>query len=263
MNYRLSQDLGGVSTAPGVDTYTDQLSDLAAAFVLLQNEAETWALDTARFFVGGHCAGGQLAHELNLRWDEFAPTCTNPSGCPPPAGAIGLEGIYDIAAWDEYDASFWGGFFHDATRKAFGSPASAPPACMDPLHGLPCWDVGSPTYLAQHGAALGIAPAGDVLIVHSPGDDWVDVAQSVEFAAAMGATFPAIEVVTSTDGGCATGQHNELLAEPALADCIVGFVAPGSTNAISVPLLTPPGLVLLAIVLAAAGRRLLTMRGRL
>ena len=77
--------------------------------------AATYDLDPQRMHVGGHSAGGHLAQLLNLRWSAFCPSC------PPAVGAIGFEGIYDIAAWDAYDASFWGGAFTCATRKAFGA----------------------------------------------------------------------------------------------------------------------------------------------
>jgi acetyl esterase/lipase len=230
INYRLSQDLGGVCTAPGVDTYADQVADLAMAYSFLQNAATTYGLDTARMFVGGHSAGGQLSHELNLRWSEFEQSCTNPAGCFAAAGAIGFEGIYDIAAWDEYDSSVWDGQFHCATRKAFGFPPQSPSHCVDGELGLPCWDVGSPVYLARNAGTLGITPIGSALIIHSPGDTWVDIAEAVNFGAAMTDAFPAVSIVTSTDGTCATGEHNDPLSQVALAICIADFVASGGAG---------------------------------
>jgi acetyl esterase/lipase len=224
MNYRLSQNLGGVCSAPGVDTYSDQVDDMALAYAFLLDQAATYSLDPTRLYVGGHSAGGHLSHELNLRWDDYAQPCALPSGCPPTAGAIGFEGIYDIAAWDSYDDTFWDRQFACATRKAFGAPPGASPECLDSGYGEPCWSVGSPTYLAVYKDALGISPAGDALIIHSPGDNWVDIAEATVFGAAMSAAFPDIEVVTSTDGSCATGQHNDPLTQTTLATCIVNFV---------------------------------------
>lgn len=227
INYRLSQDLGDVCTAPGVDTYRDQLIDMASAFVWLQNNAATYNLDETVMYTGGHSAGGHLSQELNLRWSEFEQTCTNPSGCPAAVGAIGMEGIYDVAAWDAYDASFWGGQFFCAIRKAF---AYSPGNFTDTTFGVSCWDAGSPTYLADNAGTLGIAPVGDALIIHSPGDNWVDIAEATNFGAAMSAAFPAIDVITNTDGTCATGQHNDPLTQVGLATCIVNFVTSGRSS---------------------------------
>jgi acetyl esterase/lipase len=230
INYRLSQDLGGVCSAPGVDTYTEQVIDLASAYAFLQKEAGTYGLDATRMYVGGHSAGGHLSQEVNLRWSDFEQSCANPSGCPPPAGAIGFEGIYDVAAWDDYDSSVWGGQFYCATRKAFGFSPESSPHCEDASYGLPCWEVGSPIYLAQHAGSLGITPAGSALIIHSPDDTWVDVAEATGFGSAMSLAFPANSVITSIDGTCATGQHNDPLNQVALAICIVNFVASGGAG---------------------------------
>ena len=76
----------------------------------------------------------------------------------------------------------------------------------------------------------GIAPAGDALIIHSPGDNWVDISEATSFGAAMSAAFPGIATITSTDGTCATGQHNDPLSQVALAICIANFVASGGNG---------------------------------
>jgi acetyl esterase/lipase len=217
INYRLSGSLGGVCRGAGVDTYEQQLADFAAAHALLQAQARTHGLDPTRMHVGGHSAGAHLAHTLNLRWSEFASMA--------PAGAIGFEGIYDIPGWDAYDAQVWNGQFMCATRRAFGAPPDSGTPCIDAQHQTPCWHIGSPTYLAQQAGALGLGPVGDVLLVHSPGDDWVDVGQVPSFAAAMSAAFPGLDVVSSIDGSCGQGSHDGVLDDPALASCIVNFVA--------------------------------------
>jgi poly(3-hydroxybutyrate) depolymerase len=134
---------------------------MASAYALLQSEAETYGLDPQRMHVGGHSAGGHLAHTFNLRWAEFAQACSHPSGCPAALGAIGFEGIYDISAWDAYDAAVWNGNYACATRKAFGAPGPSPAACIDPQLGDTCWNAGSPSFLAQNAQALGIAPVAD------------------------------------------------------------------------------------------------------
>jgi len=224
-NYRLSQNLGGVCVAGGIDAYRYQVVDLALAFALLQTESDVRGLDRTRMYVGGHSAGAHLSHELNLRWSDFEQPCASPSGCWPAAGAIGFEGIFDIAAWDAYDAEFWDGEFFCATRKAFGFPGDPPSGCQDAQYGLPCWHIGSPTYLADNAGTLEVAPVGDALIIHSPGDNWVDIAEATSFGQAMSAAFSEINVITSIDGTCATGQHNDPLTQTALAVCIVNFIA--------------------------------------
>lgn len=249
IDYRLSQDLGGSCTGTGTDTYVDQTNDMALAYALLQSEADTHGLDPQRMHVGGHSAGAHLAHNFNLRWAEFARPCTHPGGCPTALGAIGFEGIYDIPAWNAYDASFWGGSFACATRKAFGAPGPSPTACLDAQLGERCWDAGSPIYLAQNTVALGTVPVGDALLIHSPGDNWVDIAEATSFGASLSAAFPEIDVVTNTDGTCATGQHNDPLTQTALADCIIDFVAARFPAATPVPMLSNGAIAVAAGVL--------------
>jgi acetyl esterase/lipase len=222
VEHRLSQDLGGLCMG-GPDTYEQQLRDFGAAVTWLQDHAESHGLDPARMFVGGHSAGGHLAHALNLRWDEFA-------GPTRAVAAIGIEGIYDIAAWDAYDQSFWNGMFSCATHKAFGDPPGSPTACTDAESGRACWEMGSPTYLASHAAELGISVVGHALMIHSPADNWVDITQASAFGDALAAAFPDRTVIVSDAGACAVGSHNELLDEPALAACLVTFVLSGGTT---------------------------------
>jgi acetyl esterase/lipase len=225
INYRLSGSLGGECSGTGGDTYAEQVRDLVTAVVSLQNQSLHHGLDAAQIYVGGHSAGGHMAHELNLRWADFQGGCELQDGCPAAIGAIGFEGIYDVAAWDTYDQSFWAGQFGCATRRAFGAPPSSPDVCMDQQHALPCWDIGSPNYLAAHTNDLGLTPVGAALIIHSPGDDWVDVAEATSFGATLGAAVPNLSVITSVDGTCANGQHSDVLPDPALASCIINFVA--------------------------------------
>jgi acetyl esterase/lipase len=227
IGYRLSQNLGGLCMG-GPATYEEQLRDFGAAVTLLQNQAEPHGLDPARMFVGGHSAGGHLAHALNLRWDVFAGPCSDDGGCPRAIAAIGIEGIYDIAAWDAYDQAFWNAAFSCATHKAFGDPPGSPTPCTE-RSGHACWELGSPTYLASHAAELGIVSSGHALVIHSPADDWVDIAQASAFGDALAAGFPNRTVIVSDAGACAVGSHNALLDEPALAGCLVNFVLSGGT----------------------------------
>ncbi|MFV8756300.1 alpha/beta hydrolase [Nannocystaceae bacterium ST9] len=227
IDYRLSQELGGTCAGGGPDTYEGQLADFAAAFARLQVDADMYGLDPARMFVGGHSAGGHLAQVLNLRWSEFAAPCNG--DCPPAIAAIGIEGIYDIPAWNAYDQSFWNGTFACATRKAFGDAPGSPQACVDADFGLPCWHAGSATHLADHADELGISPVGNALMIHSPGDDWVDIAEASTLAAALDSAFPGIIAIVAIDGTCAAGNHNGLLDEAALADCLIAFVDSDAT----------------------------------
>lgn len=230
INYRLSHALGGVCRGAGVDTYVEQVRDFAQAYALLHERAALHHFDPARFYVGGHSAGAHLAHVLELRWSDFKSACARLGGCPAPAGAIGIEGIYDVAAWDAYDAQAWNGAFACATRKAFGAPPNSPTPCLDGPNNLPCWQIGSPTYLAQHAVALGLAPLGHALLVHSPDDDWVDIAEASSFAGTRAAAFPGLHAWSSTDGGCGSGSHDAVLGDPKLATCISNFVASGGTS---------------------------------
>lgn len=224
IDYRLSFELGGECSGTGVPAYRDQAADLASAFRYLQANASTLGLDARRMFVGGHSAGGHLAQLLNLRWDEFSPACAPASFCPEPVGAIGIEGIYDIPAWNVYDAQFWNGRFACATRRAFGAPGPEPPACTEPGSGLRCWDTGSPLYLAAHAPELGIQPAASALLIQSPGDDWVDGRDTPNLAAALETAFSETPVVAEFSGACGSSGHNEVLGEAVLADCILAFV---------------------------------------
>jgi hypothetical protein len=95
--------------------------------------------------------------------------------------------------------------------------------------GRPCWEVASPTYLANHAVELGLAAVGNALMIHSPADDWVDIAEAGTLGDALAAAFPNRTVIVSDTGACASGDHNALLAEPALASCLVSFVLSGGT----------------------------------
>jgi acetyl esterase/lipase len=225
IDYRLSQDLGGSCEGTGKGTYVEQLGDMARAFALLQSEAGSYSLDPRRMHIGGHSAGAHLAQLLNLRWQEFSPSCKHPEGCPVAIGAIGFEGIYDIPAWNAYDESFWDGQFNCATRKAFGAAGDTPEACREDGSDKRCWDMGSPAYIARNAKSLGHSPVADVLLIHSPGDNWVDMAETTQYGKTLSTAFPNIEVITKTDGSCASGQHNDVLKQTELADCIINFVA--------------------------------------
>lgn len=228
IDYRLSDALGG-SCMGGPATYEDQLRDFAAAVVLLQQDADVHGLAREAVHVGGHSAGGHLALSLALRWPTFTATC-DPLTCPAPRGAIGIEGIYDIAAWDAYDQSFWNGTFACATRKAFGDPPGSPSACIDADTQLPCWSIGSPTYLAGQADTLGLTSTTASLLIHSPDDDWVDFAEATALGDALALAFPRNPRFVAVDGSCGVGSHDAVLVDPALTSCVLAFVASGGTS---------------------------------
>ena len=68
-----------------------------------------------------------------------------------------------MTRWEAYDTTRWHGEFRCATRQAFGTDNA-------------CWDAGQPTTLARQG----VQPQGPMLLVHSPGDDWVQASQASE-----------------------------------------------------------------------------------
>jgi hypothetical protein len=63
-----------------------------------------------------------------------------------------------------------------------------------------------------------------VLLVHSPDDDWVDIAEVSSFAAALATGVPNLQVISSIDGACGSGSHDGVLGDPKLAACILDFV---------------------------------------
>lgn len=224
IDYRLSQELGGTCSGTGIAAYRDQAADFALAYAYLQENADELGLDARRLFVGGHSAGAHLAQVLNLRWEEFAAPCGLPGGCPEPLGAVGIEGIFDIPNWDTYDEQFWRGQYSCATRRAFGAPGPDPAACMEETFGERCWDAGSPAFLVAHSERFEIKPAGSVLLIQSPGDNWVDGGETVRLGQALADTYPDLPVVVQATGACGMGSHNDVLTEVALADCIVAFM---------------------------------------
>jgi acetyl esterase/lipase len=193
IDYTYSQDLGGCCMSGCTETYTAQAALFADAV------AEVTSRGFAPAFVGGHSAGGHLAMILALRWQEFAPSAT------PPAGFIGLDGIYDVGVWDAYQLSFWSGWFTCTNQKAFGFSSAE-------------WASGSPTSLAAS-----LVPAAPVLLIHSPGDDWVQSRQATEFYNAL-APPPRGAHRLDVGGTCASGSHSAMLTGSSSA-LVVGCIS--------------------------------------
>jgi len=205
-DYPYSQNLGGCCNAT---------ADCPAAFVEQARAAVSAvaALRTAGLsgpvYLGGHSAGGHLAALLAMEWAQYAPKQS-----PPPAGFFGVEGIYNVSLWDSYDCVRWDSRFHCATRQAFGAlPAHASE-----------WLRGSPAWLARSAT-----PAGPLLLVHSPGDDWVQETQATDLFAALQPPANGRTHRLDTAGVCANGEHPEVLVGGSalkLAACIAQLAKP-------------------------------------
>ena len=165
--------------------------DTAAAIThLVRGKGE---FDRSRVVLVGHSAGAHILATLATRPDLWRIPWR-------PAGYVGLEGIYDIPdlaqCWPTYPDWF--------LRKAFGDEAN--------------WAAASPTRLRN----------GDHrpwLVLHSRGDELVDLQQSVNFARAVRRQGVRANLVTVP-----TKRHFEVVhglgvpGDPA-SDAIVAFIA--------------------------------------
>lgn len=167
-------------------------ADVARAIYWLRASAKRYGYDPKRVFVVGHSAGGHIAGMLATDAKMLA--------LSRPAGFVGLEGIYDVPAladrWPTYPGWFLNG--------AFGSNRSL-------------WPSASPT----RRKVLSRAPW---LLVHSKGDELVDMGQTDGFAAHLRASGVRVEVLRPsglTHDGVVRG-----LGTPgdAVAKAIVAFV---------------------------------------
>lgn len=203
-DYRYSQDLGGCCNATDCPpTYRDQATEVVAAIARLRELGFTGPL-----YLGGHSAGGHLAVLLALEWGRFA------AAQAAPEGYFGVEGIYNVSQWDEYDQQRWGSRFHCQTRQAFG------------LRPAGNWRAGSPTLVAPTSA-----PAGPVLLVHSRQDDWVQAAQAADLFPRLKPSPDGRAHSLDVNGSCAEGEHEDVLKGPSavlLADCIARLADPRS-----------------------------------
>jgi acetyl esterase/lipase len=205
-DYRYSQDLGGGCNSTTLPTYQKQAAEVISAFEFLAARPE---VDLARIMLAGHSAGGHLAAWLSLNWDG-ARRCTHP------AAFAGVEGIYNVSLWDQYDQDHWNKRFHCPTRQAFGDPVTSAQA----------WKDGSPTFDASKGGKDPLAP---MLLIHSQQDTWVQKAQAVGLFGVLqpplyGSTGHELEVT----GKCVKGEHPDVLkgrSAATLAACMVDFLA--------------------------------------
>jgi len=201
IDYTYSKDLGGCcSELTCNETYSRQASALASA-VAHASTSTSHGFDEV--MLGGHSAGGHLSLLLSLRWSDYAP------GVKVPDGFFGCEGIYNVSLWDDYDEAKFEGRYRCQNREAFGMPAFSP-----------AWTSGSPTSLA-----VASAPAGPSLVIHSPGDDYVQQRQAIDLIAALKPP-PHGKHQLDIAGVCVQGQHEDVLTGASakdLAECLARF----------------------------------------
>ncbi|MDF1662291.1 MAG: alpha/beta hydrolase [Planctomycetota bacterium] len=151
INYRLSTRSNGVQ-------HPDPVLDGAAAVHWLKKNAKTYGYMDDCIVVGGHSAGAHMTGLLTLdptylgKFEEKTSVI---------AGAIGLEGIYDIPGlikrWPDYRGDF--------IALAFGSELG--------------WSAASPQSYCNG------KEKAPWLVIHSPKDELVDMPQSENFVKAL------------------------------------------------------------------------------
>jgi acetyl esterase/lipase len=234
-DYSYSQDLpGGSCQKGGAPTFEAQAAQVRAALAALRARP---GVDGSRVLLGGHSAGGHLAAWLSLNWGKgaaaaaaaaaaaspaassaasAAASAASSAAAAPPLAFAGVEGIYNASLWDAYQAFRWKGGFHCADWQCFGDPAA---------HWADGWLAGSPVVQA----AAGVAPAGPVLLIHSPQDDYVQSEQARALYAALGPPASGAGAHRLDVGGaCVSGEHPAVLeggSAATLAQCMLTFLA--------------------------------------
>jgi kynurenine formamidase len=154
LNYRLSSRSNSIK-------HPAATLDGAAAFHWLRGNGKKYNYDSDCIVVGGHSAGGHMTGLLLLDPTYLGAVGEKASNV---AGAIGIEGIYDIPGlvkkWPEYRGDF--------IERAFGSDVG--------------WVGASPQ---NHMGSNKEKTKSRWLIIHSPKDELVDLPQSDNFVKAL------------------------------------------------------------------------------
>ena len=138
-------------------------ADVAQALRWLGASAKRYGYDPRRIFVVGHSAGGHAAGMI----------ATDPRllALAKPAGFVGIEGIYDIPNL----ATRWPAYPNWFLNRAF-TPGRAG------------WPAASPTRRK-------VVSRAPWLLIHSKGDELVDMAQTDDFAAHLRAAGVRVEIL--------------------------------------------------------------------
>jgi kynurenine formamidase len=171
INYRLSSRANKIR-------HPSATLDGAAAVYWLQQNAKKYGYDSSCFVVGGHSAGAHMTGLLLLDPGYLGSFEVKPSSI---AGAIGLEGIYDIPRL----VKRWPDYRNDFLEVAFGPDKG--------------WGRASPqSHVKQRKDKC------PWLIIHSPKDELVDIPQSESFVKALkdkGATVKFFAELSSSHFG--------------------------------------------------------------
>lgn len=184
INYRLSTRSNG-------SRHPDPVHDGAAAIHWLKKSAKTYGYRDDCIVVGGHSAGAHMTGLLTLDPTYLAKLEEKTSVI---AGAIGLEGIYDIPALVKRWPDYRGDFIALAFGSEIGWSAASPQSYCNGKEKTP-W-----------------------LVIHSPKDELVDMPQSENFVKALKAKSVEVSFFknlesshfgTVTNLGSKKGQETE------------------------------------------------------
>lgn len=184
----------------------------------------TPSFEYSSVWIAGHSAGAHIAATLVLSASHFAPSPESdherdPSMLSRITGVIGIQGIYDIdLLLENFPSDFYRGFI----EQAFGDHSGPDSGREGTENVLPYEDVSA----AKYGLPLsGTADKLDWVIIHSPEDDLVDLAQAETMCAHLRRLYGGKEDFRPTTPGARVsledrrvlGGHSEVLETEELA----------------------------------------------
>lgn len=188
VNYRLS-------TTDKIKSPT-HVEDVAKAYAFLAANAKKYGYSATKIFVMGHSAGAHTAAMLATGSFLAQAGIEKPDL---PRGFIGIEGIYDVPQL----VKKWPGYRNWFIEKAFGPEKN--------------WPAGSPTERP-------IAVAAPWLVIHSRGDELVDVPQSQKFVAHLKQQGVKADFYDKPTAGHEDTLRNIEAPENATAQAILAFI---------------------------------------